>query len=181
MSQGAFAGSGWGGMDLDLTGNEVSEGIPLLKAGVYDATSGNIEVKATKTGKALKVIFTDVNGTGQISFNFNFINSSTEAQRIGRDQLKTFLTHGGHVDPDHPFQHPQEAMSGLKVRIYVEHDGTYTKNNRTYDSFSIKRFAPVSDTPASGPAPVQQPAASSARASGAAASPYRPMDDDIPF
>lgn len=182
MSQGAF--SGWGGVDLDLTNNQVSEGLPVLKTGIYDAISSDVELKASKSGKMLSVTFTDTGGAGQIKFNFNVVNASAEAQRIGRDQLKTFLTHGKHPDPDHPFNHPQSAMENLKVRIYVEHDGTYMKNNRELDSFSVKRFAPVGDTPAPGAA--QNPTASATRTSGrasstAASSHQRPLDDDIPF
>lgn len=182
MSQGAF--SGWGGVDLDLTDNQVSEGLPVLKTGIYDAVSSDVELKASKSGKMLSVTFTDEAGAGQIKFNFNVVNSSPEAQRIGRDQLKTFLTHGKHPDPDHPFNLPQTAMQGLKVRIFVEHDGTYVKNNRTLDSYSIKRFAPVGDTPAPGASP--NPTAGAARQTGGSSSTsssshQRPLDDEIPF
>lgn len=182
----AFGGN-WGGADLDLTENSVSEGLPLLKTGVYDAISGEPELKTSKNGKMLSVAFTDEGGRGQITFNFNYVHSSAEAQRIGRDQLKTFLTHGGHPDPDHPFNHPKEKMRGLKVRIYVEHDGTYVKNNQTRDSFAIKRFAPVDPAvPAAGPsaAPVPASASRSSSGGGSTASHQRPLgglDDDIPF
>jgi len=181
---GAF-GSDFGGMgDLDLTENSVSEGLPVLKGGVYDAVSTGVEMK---DNKMLKIVLSDEGGRGQITQNFNIVNASADAQRIGRDQLKTFLTHGGHPDPDHPFKHPKEKMLGLKVRIWVEHDGTYTKNNKTYDSWAVKRIGKTDpEHPAPGPSPAMPaPAASGRSSSGstASASSQRPlgMDDEIPF
>lgn len=178
-------GSGFG-VDIDLTENSVSEGLPVLKAGVYDVASADVEMVDNKGGKMLKVVFTDLGGAGQITQNFNVVNKSAEAQRIGRDQLKTFLTHGGHVDPDHPFQHAKEAMLGLKVRIYVEHDGTYVKNNKEYDSFSVKRIAKTDPSiPASGPSAVapSRAASTSAGSTGGSrnTSMSASMSDDIPF
>ena len=183
---GAFGG-GWGGDSVDLTDNAVSEGMPLLKTGVYDAVSCDVETKDHKNGKMLIVTFNDKGGTGQIKFNFNYIHSSADAQRIGRDQMKTFLTHGGHTDPNHPFNHPKEAMLGLGVRIFVEHDGIYVKNNKTYDSYRIARFAPIDpSSPAPGvsanPVPAGRGAASASSGStGSGTTAGRSLDDDIPF
>lgn len=168
---------------IDLTDNTVSEGLPLLKTGIYDATSQKgIEIKKSKTGKMLAVVFQDDAGSGQITFNFNVINSSAEAQRIGRDQLKTFLTHGGHGNPDQPFKQPITNMEGLKVRIYVEHDGTYVKNNQTRDSYAIKRFAKQDKAnPAPGKTAELARSGGATRSSGGGTSVHSPLDDEIPF
>ena len=182
MSSTAF-GSGFGA-DIDLKDNNVSEGLPVLRTGVYDVVSTDAEIKKTQNGQMLVVIFNDQSGHGQIKFNFNFIHSSAEAQRIGRDQLKTFLTHGGHKNPDKPFDYGKEGLLGLKLRIFVEHDGTYVKNNRTLDSYAIKRFAPTDpNIPASGPSAAPAPARSGGASSTLASSHQRPvtMSDEIPF
>jgi hypothetical protein len=184
MNMSAFGGSDFGGVDLDLTENSVSEGLPVLKAGIYDVMSGDVELVKNKGGQMLKIVLADLAGSGQITQNFNIIHSSSEAQRIGRDQLKTFLTHGGHPDPDHPFKHAKEAMLGLKVRIWVEHDGKYVKNNKEYDSFAVKRIGKVDpDNPAPGPSAVQptRQSGTSSSPSSSSASSRTAMSDDIPF
>lgn len=79
-------------------------------------------------------------------------------------------------------------MIGLKLRIGVDHDGTYVKNNRTFDSWRVKRMSPRSDVPARGPDHVaiaaqskQSSGGSSSSSSRSAPAGKRDMDDDIPF
>lgn len=171
-----------GDMELDLTENTVSEGLGLLKSGVYDTISKKPEWKKTAngSGKMLVVVFEDLKGMGQITFRFNVMNASADAQRIGRDQLKAFLTHGGHPNPDKPLTgYGLDAMEGLKVRILVDADGTYTKDNQTRVSYSIKRFSPIDPkVPAAGPSPMAT-ADSTENVVSMGAS--KQLDDEIPF
>jgi hypothetical protein len=172
----------WGGQDLDLSENEVNEGLPYLKAGIYDVMCVDVENKKSRTGKMLVATFQDVNGTGQAKFNFNYVNASKDAQRIGGDQLKTWLTHAGHPNPDKPFSLGKDAMIGLKVRVFIEDAGSYMKNNKTYRNYDIKRFAVVDDHPApgatGGPALTSGGAAASGASGGVSST---NLDDDIPF
>jgi len=173
-------------LDLDLTDNTVSEGMGLLKSGVYDAVSKKPEWKKTSkgSGKMLVIVFEDLKGMGQITFRFNVMNASADAQKIGRDQLKTFLTHGGHPNPDRPLSgYGLDAMEGLKVRILVDADGTYTKDNQTRVSYAIKRFSEVDpNVPAAGPSPMANASNTENVVSmGAAKGANKPLDDEIPF
>lgn len=175
-------GGDWG-LDIDLTDNEISSGSPRLTTGVYDVESFDAEMKTNGGKKMIVVKFRDLTGHGQSHFNFNIVNPSAEATRIGRDQLKTFLTYGGHPNPDKPSEHPLALMNGLRLRISVVDDGFFVKDNKEIQSYKIGRFMQTDpNIPAPGPSAVK------ANASGAAASAASAgkgssskLNDDIPF
>jgi hypothetical protein len=173
-------GGDWG-MDLDLSDNDISGGLPRLTDGVYDVESTEYEFKKSSSGgQMLVVTFVDFEGRGKTTFNFNVKNASAEAQRIGREQLKTFLTYGGHPNPDKPSDVPKSAMIGLKVRIVVTADGTYVKDNKTFNSYKVARFMKIDDRPAPGPS--SQPSAVAGAARSSFANGKTPsLSDDIPF
>lgn len=132
---------------LDLTNSKVSSGMSVLKRGTYNVVCS--EAKYERVGNSnnwkTTVVLQDVEGSGQIIHNFNVVHTSSKAQEIGRDQLKTFLTHGGHPNPDRPGD--VATLVGLKARVFVDTDGTYERNGKVYDNVQVKRFMPL-DAPA---------------------------------
>lgn len=166
--------------ELDLTNSKVSTGGPILKAGVYLVETRDAAFEKTQSGQGqvAKVIFDDVEGLGQITESFNIFHSSAEAQRIGREQFKTMLTHGGHPNPDRPTN--VATVNALRLKIMVKADGTYEKNGETLTSYRIARYLPADHPAKTGPTAVAETAQSGGM-TNPATSPNRPLDDDIPF
>ena len=160
---------------LDLTNNELQDSLPVLRPGVYMVTATEEETVAIKNTQNYKttVSFTDDGGLGQITHVFNIKHSNPEAQRISRDQLKTFLTFGGHSNPDKPGSAP---IKGLPAKVVVEKDGVYTdRNGNQRDSFKIKRFLRLDSPVALG----ATPDAGTSRSAQKSQPTY--SSDDIPF
>lgn len=169
--------------DLDLTESRIQEGGPVLKAGCYLVETRNPEYKKAGTGGnnwLAQVVFEDTEGRGQITERFNLYHSSAEAQRIGREQFKTMLTHGGHPNPDKP--HTAEggiaSVGGLRLKIIVKAAGTYEKNGQTLTSYEISRYLPADNPLPTGP---YESAPQGNQRSGLQQSSQRPLDDEIPF
>lgn len=160
--------------NLDLTDNTVQEGGPVLRPGVYMATctEDKFEQIGSTGNYKITTVFTDDDGHGQITHVFNVKHTNADAQRISRDQLKTFLTFGGHANPDKPSAAP---MTGLKAKIVVEKEGTYKdRNGIERDSNKIKRFLRLDS-------PVQLGVAQASQAPAASGGGSSIRDDDIPF
>lgn len=173
--------------ELDLTESAVQDGGPVLKSGCYLVRTRDPEYKKTGSGKGwqVKVVFEDTGGYGQITENFNVAHSSAEAQRIGREQFKTMLTHGGHPNPDNPGSAKGgiSSVGGLELKILVAQRGTYVnKHGEEKPSYEIVRYMPATHPMAVGP--TAEPAQSGSKSSGgfdASKSHQRPLDDEIPF
>ena len=114
--------------DLNLSGVEISSAPAMLKPGRYVVQITSSHLKQTRNGgTAVELSMTDVKGTGTLRAWVNvFVPSSTTANRIGREQLKALLTHGGHPTPDNPKD--IGSIEGLKVGASVGTD-TYTNDN----------------------------------------------------
>ena len=89
---------------FDLTNVEVQD-FKEVPDGDYNLRCVNAELKDTKSGSGkyisceLDIVGTDYNGR-KFWFNFNMINPNEEAVRIGKQQLKTFMTIAKHKDPN---------------------------------------------------------------------------------
>jgi len=170
--------------DLDLSESRVSNG-PTLRAGCYLVRTRDSEYKRAASGGQNwieQVTFEDTEGHGQIKESFNLFHSSSEAQRIGREQFKTMLTHGKHPNPDKPSSAP---IDGLLLKIIVKADGTYQRDGQTFTSYRISRYMSADNPMPTGPAEALQ---SSAKVNGGGQSygglqqsHQRPLDDEIPF
>lgn len=157
---------------LDLSGAKATSGMSILQRGIHDVVckEASFERVGNTNNRKVKAVFVTLDGAGQITHNFNVVHSSAKAQEIGRDQLKSFLTHGKHPNPDHPGD--INTLVGLRARVFVDSDGTYEREGRTYESWQVKRFL-VTDG--------EKPAvAAKPKANGAAAA-HNDIDDDIPF
>lgn len=140
--------------DIDLNGVDTqreSSGGSILKKGDYVCTISSAEVRPTRSGGSQVMIeLKDIESGGTIK---DFINvhlpvsesmSDTEktnklnAQKWGREKLKSLLTHGGHSNPDKPGD--IATLVGLNVGVHVEPD-SYTDNSGTEREGSrVKRF-----------------------------------------
>ena len=91
---------------LDLENSEVDSGERRLRRGRYvtKVTAASLEkVGERGTGRAVKVTFVDLAGNGSITTYINVhLPGKQEATEIGKKQLKTLLTHGGHPNPNAP-------------------------------------------------------------------------------
>jgi hypothetical protein len=114
--------------DLNLSGVEISSAPAMLKPGRYVVQITSAHTKQTRNGgTAVELAMTDVKGMGSLRAWVNvFVPSSTVATRIGREQLKALLTHGGHPTPDNPKE--ISSIEGLKVGASVGSD-KYTNDN----------------------------------------------------
>lgn len=93
----------WKGFDsLDLS--SVEEAKPSrLPNGNHKVKCIEAIIKDTATGgKMLSCQYESLEGNGNINCNFNMANKNPQAVEIGMRQLKTFLTAGGHTNPDKP-------------------------------------------------------------------------------
>jgi len=128
---------------VNLSGVQTSE----WEAGEYTVTCTNAEMKETKNGmgKYIKVEFSTPNGR-KLWNMFNIINAKEEAEKIGLQQLKSFLKASGHHNPD-ALKDLQELLNLrciAKVKIEESDYGTQPR---------ISYFKPMAGAKAPGPAP----------------------------
>jgi hypothetical protein len=123
--------------DLDLSSSKVSAGGgKFLTEGRYLVKIKNAEwVKSSK-------------GSGSTTGYYNVkVPSSTESERIGREQLKTLLYWAGHPSPDKPGD--INSLKGLVVGVFVggkaENEGTsqertYFKVRASFDPYELDQL-----------------------------------------
>jgi hypothetical protein len=167
---------------LDLTNDDIQTGRGL-RAGVYRCVSKDAKWESKDpTREAVIVTFEDLEGNGQRTHYFNYKNPSAKAAEIGRSQLKTFATYGGHQDPNHLGKYGVDALNGLKCIVHVIQRGTYEKDGKSYPNFEIVQFAEDNENVRTGPT---EPVGGGAPMNGAGAPPPSTgpssMDDEIPF
>jgi len=148
---------------LDLTDVSTTQSFEPLPEGLYLVTVQEAELKDTKdnTGKYVKIKL-EVTGAeaqnGRVLFhNFNTHNKSEMAQKIGREQLKSFLVASGFRTPD-KLTSPKEleglsAMAMVKIR---KDEGYESQNVVTYfKAYDVKaqKTGAVKHTTARGPSP----------------------------
>jgi len=164
--------------NLDLTNDELQSS-RILRPGRYRVISRDATYEAKDAQReAVIVTFDDMDGQGSITHYFNYRNPNEDATRIGRSQLKTFLTHGKHPDPNRPST--TASMVGLKLVITVEKNGTYvsSKSGKTLDRYQVSQFQPYTEDGSFGPTEAPQAKAASG---GVVQSGVDSMDDEIPF
>lgn len=125
--------------NLDLSNTEVAKGGQTLKPGRYVAKVKDAKVRQTRSnGAQLECQFTDEGGEGTIKAWLNIhVPSSQEATRIGREQLKALLVHGGHPNPNRPGD--VTTVKGLRVGIGVVKD-EYQKDGETRTGAKVSYF-----------------------------------------
>ena len=155
--------------DLNLSGVEISSASNMLKPGRYVCTAKNARLKDTKSGgKMVEVECEDTASGSSIRAFLNVhIPSSEQATRIGREQLKALLTHGGHKDPDNVGKSGIASINGLKVGVLVVAE-TYQKDGQTRTGSQVSGFFDPKGFVAQSSSSSQAPVA-------------RTLDDDIPF
>ena len=130
--------------NLSLSGVTAAAAGSVLPPGKYLVKVREVEVAETKAknGQILKVKL--VCDSGVITDNINVFNANSEAQRIGREQLKALLLNGGHPDPDNIGQHGVQSIKGLTVGIIVGQDGMYDGKPQ----YKVKGYIKPSDVDA---------------------------------
>lgn len=115
--------------DLSLKGVEAAKGAGILAPGRYPGEIVDAKWKASSTGgKMIEILAKDQGGAGMIKGWINVaVPSSQEATRIGREQLKALLVHGGHPDPDNVGDYGIGSLKGLTPGLGVVPD-EYEKN-----------------------------------------------------
>lgn len=156
--------SAWKGFDsLDLS--SVEEAKPSrLQNGSHKVKCIEAVIKDTATGgKMLSCQFESVDGNGNINCNFNMANKNPQAVEIGMRQLKTFLTAGGHANPDKPGD--ISTLVGLQCVVIVG-DGKPWKgeDGMMRTSSEVKNFK-----------------GGSAQSTGTTEDKKNDLDDEIPF
>lgn len=132
--------TGWNGFsNLDLSDAELDDFAPL-GLGEHEVRCTDVEIKSLPAnGRRLILSLDATDGSGNIKAGLNIVHSSKMAQEIARSQLKTFLTAGGHPDPDHPGD--LDTLKGLICRIYVGEGKPYTNSDgKTVQYNEVKRF-----------------------------------------
>lgn len=135
---------------LSLSGVQAAAAGSVLSPGKYVVKVREVEVAETKAknGQILKVKLACDEGV--ITDNINVFNANSEAQRIGREQLKALLVCGGHPDPDNIGQHGVQSIRGLTVGIIVVEDGMYDGKPQV----RVKGYLKPSDVGGKSTAPV---------------------------
>jgi len=119
----------------------------VLKPGNYLAKIVNIQARSVGRGKEFYLEFIAPEGRHREGFWYE--HPSEDAERIGRDALKRIGMHVGHPDIDlqedprtwEPLKH---KPLGIAVRKEKNKDGsfvTWTKEGKTFDSYTIDWFA----------------------------------------
>jgi hypothetical protein len=144
---------------LDLEGVEVSSG-GSLPPGRYECVVKEAKLRDSKAGgKMIELSLNDMGGAGSIRHWLNvLVPKSEEATRIGREQLKALLVHGGHSNPNHPGD--ISSLAGLKVGINVKEESYVDKYGTERAGSRVSSFFPLEGV-------------TTERAPG--------IDDDIPF
>lgn len=125
--------SGFSLSSLNLSGVQAASGTSVLPPGRYVCDTKNAKIEKTKdqTGRFISVMCVDVAGKGVITARLNVQNKSVEATRIGWEQLKGLLEHGGHPNPNNPFEDDTpNSLNGLRVGVVVKSD-TYQGEARS--------------------------------------------------
>lgn len=158
---------------LNLSGVEVSKGGGSLAPGKYVCKTKDAKLRDTRTGgKQLEVSLEDVDGHGSIRTWINVhVPSSQEATRIGREQLKALLVHGGHSNPDSPGD--IRNMNGLTVGVAVKAE-EYEKDGEKRTGSKVHYFCPPSEISPAKSGGTSKPSESQTGGFG-------DMDDEIPF
>lgn len=156
--------------DLNLSNIEVTSAGSVLKPGRHVCTVTEAAIKPSKSnGAILELKLASDEGAIRHWINVH-VPTSEQATRIGREQLKALLVHGGHPTPDNPGG--VEKIRGLKVGVSVGTD-TYMKDGEERTGSKVKGFFNPSElgVKASAPATTEtKPAAS-----------FEDIKDDIPF
>jgi hypothetical protein len=151
----------WNGFgDLDLSTVETGGDYVRLQPGEYTVKCVDAKVEQIEGTNNRKVVadFKQVDGKGEIRFNFNVYHSNEQAMEIGQRQLKSFLMAGGHSNPDKPGD--ISTLKGLTVNVIVGMGKPWRdRNGNERQSTEIKRFS----------------------AAGEAAPAPKDPDDKIPF
>lgn len=131
--------------ELNLSGVDISSAPAMLKPGRYVVQITSSHLKQTRNGgTAVELAMTDVKGMGSLRAWINVhVPSSTTATRIGREQLKALLTHGGHPSPDNPKD--IGSIAGLKVGASVGSDKYTTDNGEERIGSKLKGFFDPAD------------------------------------
>ena len=152
---------------LNLSGVEVSSASNMLKPGRYVCKAKHAKLKDTKSGgKMIEVELEDVASGCSIRAFLNIhVPHSDQATRIGREQLKALLTHGGHRDPDNIGSAGIQSINGLKSGVLITEE-TYVKDGQTRTGSNVSGFF--------------SPEGFKSSSSAKSPAPAMP-DDDIPF
>lgn len=167
--------------EMNLTNNEISTG-GFLKKGRYVAEVSEAAVKDNKSkdGKLLELKFTDTHGAGSIRYWLNLTNKNPDAQRIGRNELKTLLFFGGHPNPNQPGD--VALIKKLKVGIVVD-ESPYKDNfgNEKTRSEVVAIIDPHEIEPEKYQKRVVPPKAAANQQQQAATAAAAVNADDVPF
>lgn len=167
--------SGFSFNELNLSGVDVSHGMPILKPGKYVAVVREAKMTPDKSNDgsmSLELKFDDVKGTGGIREWLPVYNrSSSERQRIARQQLKNLLFYGGHPNPDRPGD--VNLMRGLTVGIVVADETFKGRDGIERTMTKVKAFIDPAEIDPTNHQPRQLPPK---QAAGGAT-----FNDDIPF
>lgn len=155
--------------DLNLSGVEASSAGATLKPGRHACKIVEASIKDTRqNGKMLELKFASVKEEGAIRGWINLhVPSSEQATRIGREQLKAVLVHGGHPNPDKPGD--ISSLKGLVVGVLVGADTYQDKDGNQREGSKVKGFF--------APSEVGVVATTKAKSDD----PMADLDDDIPF
>jgi hypothetical protein len=154
--------------DLNLSNVTVTSAPRTLRPGRYAVEVKEAELTPTRNGGTqLKCRLVDKASNDSILHWIPLHNPNSEInQRIGREQFKAMLVHGGHNNPDEPGD--IKTVNGLVVGVSIGTD-SYMKDGEQREGSKVKGFFPAADiNPKYGSA---APAASSSEA----------PNDDIPF
>lgn len=129
---------------IDLTNDEASTSPELVPAGTYPVRATTGIVKPTKDGSGTyletELIITGGDWEGRkVWHRFNLTNRNETATKIGRGQLKAFLTAANHADPNHLAE--AQHIVGLQclAKVTVKTDATYGDKNE------VKGFTPFAE------------------------------------
>jgi len=127
---------------LDLEGVEVSSG-GALPPGRYECIVKEAKLKDSKAGgKMIELQLSDMGKAGSIRHWINVqVPKSEEATRIGREQLKALLVHGGHPNPNHPGD--IASLAGLKVGVTVKEESYVDKYGTERAGSRVSSFFPL--------------------------------------
>ena len=154
--------------NLNLSGVKTSAG-GGLQPGRYICKVKEATLRDTaKGGKQVEVTLEDKASGSTIRAWLNVhVPEGAEATRIGREQLKSLLVHGGHATPDAPGD--IKSLVGLVVGVSVKADN-YEKSGETRIGSKVHFFYdPASGGVGAKDSAMQAPAAA------------RKLDDEIPF
>ena len=141
----------------DIKTAEVSLGYEPIPEGDYTVKVDNTDIKPTKNGAGqyIKVEFVVMGPKFQgrkLFANFNIVNDSAEAMRIGRQQIKSLMIAGGMTQDQVNKFNDTDQLLGLtcNVRVGVEDGkGQYEPQNRI-KSFKKMEAMSLPSVPAMG-------------------------------